>query len=175
MSVLDREYGAFLPTTDTFDRAIIDNLKIQEDLKEFLVMLYQTTNNIALMVNIKESGYYVEEEFVNGKLWYPNKALSSSTAQRPEYRQEFRRVIDFGALPAAGAKAVNHNITTDANTRWKNVYATATNTTTFAGITITTSAALSVRATATQVIITTGGVDYSAYNACDVIVEFIRQ
>jgi len=175
MALLDREYGAFLPTTDTFDRSIIDSLEAKEDLKEFLVKLYQTTNNIALIVNIKETGYYVEQEFVNGKLWYPNKNLSSSTAQTPEYRQEFRKVIDFGALPAAGSKAVNHNITTDANTRWKRVYATATNTTTFAGITITTSAALSVRATATQVIITTGGINYSAYNACDVIVEWIRQ
>jgi len=172
----DTEYGFNLPTTDTFDRSLVDAIDIKSpDFKDFLVKLYQTTNNISEAVNIRDVGYYVRTEILNGQLWYENTTLSSTTAQAPEHRPVFRKVIPFGALPAAGSKPVNHNITTDTNTRWKRVYATATNTTTFAGITITTSSALSVRATATQVIITTGGTDYSAYNDCDVILEYIKQ
>lgn len=103
--------GAFVPTTDVYDTQAIYDLDINSlEFKEFLVRLRQSTNNIALVLNVKDSGYYVLTEFVNSQLWFPNPILSSTTQQTPSYRQDFRLVIDFGALPNTGSKSVAHNI-----------------------------------------------------------------
>src|SRR5678815_1473821 len=116
--------GAFLPTTDVYDTQAIYELDIKsEDFKEFLVRLRQSTNNIALVVNIKDSGYYVLTEFVNGQAFFPNPLLSSTTQQAPVFRQVFRKVINFGALPNAGTKSVAHGIDINSTFTFTRIYA----------------------------------------------------
>jgi len=178
MALLDQGYGNFLPETDTFDRSIIDNLNVDKDLKESMIRLYQLANEICVTVNKKDTGLYIEEEFVNGQQWFQNKNLSSTTAQRPEYRQVFRKVIDFGALPNAGAKSVAHGITFDANTAFTRIYATATDTTGFTALPIpyshaTTANEIRLDVTSTNVVITTGA-NRTNYDTCYVILEYIR-
>lgn len=179
---VDTDTGAFLPTTDVFDRTLVDAMDLDSpEFKDFLVRLYQTTNNIALAVNIKDTGYYVDTEFVCGQIWYPNKSLSSTTAQAPEYRQVFRKVIIFGALPNASAKTVAHGIAPTDAFQFTRIYATASDTTghTYLPIPYASQAAatssIELSVDATNITIDTGAVDRTAYDTCDVVCEYIKQ
>ena len=172
--------GAFIPTTDVYDVDVIYSLDIQsQDFKEFLVRLRQSTNNIAIAVNFRDAGYYVEELFNCGQVFFPNKTLSSSTSQTPTYRSVYRKVVDFGALPNAGAKAVPHGIPNlDANVTFTRLYATATNPTTVVGIPIpstfvATGNITDLQVNNTNVIITTNW-NASNFTICVVIVEYFK-
>lgn len=176
----ENEQGAFLPTTDIFDRSVIDAININsQEFKDFLVRLYQTTNNIANAVNIRDAGYYVETEFVNGQIWFPNPNLSSKTTQAPDHRQVFRKVINFGALPNTATKTAVHGIEPTTAFTFTRMYATATDTTarTYLPIPYASATAANVielSADATNVSITTG-VDRTSYDTCYVVVEYIKQ
>jgi hypothetical protein len=118
------QFGAFVPTTLVFDVAELQQTDIKSpEFKELLVRLYQYINNIANVLNIKDTGQYQLSEYVNGQLFFSNPLLNSSTAQYPEDRQVLRKVINFGALPNAGAKAVAHGITCTTMTSFTRIYA----------------------------------------------------
>ncbi len=170
--------GAFVPTTDIFDSRNIQDMNVNsQQFKEFLVHLRQSLNDMALVLNIKDSGFYALEEFVNGQIYFPNPALSSITAQQPEQRQVFRKVINFGALPN-GTKSVAHGITIDANTAITRMYAGATDpSTTFIPIPYASTTLVNnieLNANATHVNITTG-IDRTGFTACYVVMEYIKQ
>lgn len=110
MPIQDR-FGAFLPTTEIFEIEDIENISINSpEYKDFLVRLRYAINNIATVLNRKETGIYSKTEFVTGGTWYPDPALTSYTAKKPVERQIFRQVIDTGALLNTAAKNVAHNI-----------------------------------------------------------------
>jgi hypothetical protein len=119
--------GAFVPTTNVWDVSRLYEVDVKSpEFKELLVRLYQNINNMALVLNIKDSGYYDLDEFVNGQLFFPNPALSSATQQNALFRQVFRKVINFGALPAApGTKSVAHGIAINSAYSFTRIYATA--------------------------------------------------
>lgn len=104
----DVNTGLFIGTTQIYDLG-----KESVNSKDFTVRLRQNLNNIVLALNIKDSGYYAQEEFVNGQLFYPDytRVDSASTASST-YRQVFRKVIDTGALPNVGTSTTAHGITT---------------------------------------------------------------
>ncbi len=107
------QFGAFIPTTDVFDISQGSNIDANsDDFKLFLVRLRQSINNVALVTNIKDSGYYLPAEFVNGQLYFPNPDLTVTNpgAKNAVYRQVYRMVVDFGALPNTATKSVAHNI-----------------------------------------------------------------
>lgn len=169
--------GLFIPTTPTFD---VDDLKSPEQMKELIVRLSQSINTISMALNLKDSGYYVEEEFVNGQSYFPNPALGSNTPQQPTVRQVFRKVIDFGALPNTATKTVAHNIDIDSTFTFTRIYGTATDPVGLqyrpipfsSTIVIANNIELSV--TATNVLITTG-INRSAFTRCFVVLEYIKQ
>lgn len=181
---LDTEAGIFLPTTDVFDRSIIDQINVNsKDFRDFLVRLYQATNNIALVANIKDSGYYIETEFINGQLWFENKSLSvtTSNSKTPDYRQVFRKVIDFGALPNATSKSVAHGLTANSDLTFTRIYGTASDTTGFTYLPIPYASQVAANNSIelsldnTNVVIDTGAVDRTAYDTCYVVMEYIKE
>jgi len=124
------QYGDFLQTTQVWNISNLDelpqgNIKV-EDFKEIMVRLYQQIGNIATSLNKKDTGQYQRSEFVNGQLFFSNPALSSATALAPEDRAVIRKVINFGTLPNAGAKAVAHGITCTTMTSFTRIYACST-------------------------------------------------
>lgn len=120
------QYGAFIQTTQVWDVAqLLDVDVTSPEFKELLVRLYQQINNIANILNIKDTGQYQLSEFVNGQLYFSNPALSSSTAQIANDRQVWRKVINFGALPNTGTKSVAHTISCTAVTTFTRIYACA--------------------------------------------------
>lgn len=171
--------SALIPTTDVYDVDVIYSLDVQsQEFKEFLVRLRQSTNNIAIAVNFRDAGYYIEEAFNCGQQFFPNKTLSSSTSEEPTYRSVIRKVIDFGDLPNNMQKSVPHNIPfINATTVFTRIYATATNPTgleyfpipnTFINGDIT-----SITVDAVNVNISTNW-DATAYTTCLVILEFFK-
>jgi hypothetical protein len=170
-------FGSFVPTTFIWEIQQIQSSNIDPNLKEILVKLYQNLNQMAIVLNTKDSAMYVEQEFINGQIFFPNPTLNSTTADTPQMRQVFRKVINFGALPNAAAKSVAHDISQLA---WimTRMYATATDLNIQASIpipfasTIAVNQNISLECSATDVIITTA-VDYSAFTDCFVVLEYI--
>lgn len=112
-----KEKGAYLPSTQVWDVSeIYQQQDIGTGLKELLVRMYQNLNNMATMVNNKETALYPLDEFVCGKKYFSNPTLTSASGQTPKLRQVFRKVVNFGTLPNAATKTVAHEINIDANT-----------------------------------------------------------
>jgi len=108
--------GSFIPTTNVLDVARLYEVNVQSDeFKELLVRLYQTVNNIAIVLNNKESGYHILEEFVSGAVYF-NPNDTSPLSLRPE----FQKFINVGVL-GAGTTTTAHGLTITST--WKFVSA----------------------------------------------------
>lgn len=173
--------GAFVPSNYIWDVQQLYEVDVKSpEFKELLVRLYQNINNIALVLNIKDSGIYNTSQFVNSQIFFPNPALNSSTSQTPEFRQVYRTVINFGALPNTATKSVPHNITCTTSTSFTRIYACASKpTVAFGYLPIPYASATAVannielNVDATNVNITTAA-DYSAYTITYVILEYLQ-
>lgn len=174
--------GAFVPTTYIIDPNNFRQVGVNsEEFKDLMVTLAQLVNDIVLSTNIRDAGYYSEVEFVNGQLWYPNPANSSTTGtlpSGPQWRQVFRKVIAFGTLPNNAATSVAHNIDITSTYSFTRIYATATNTarTSFLPIpyvSIGDAESIELEVTDTDVIITTN-TDRTSYTNTYVVLEYIK-
>jgi hypothetical protein len=144
--------GSYVPTTNVWDVARLYEVDINSDeFKELLVRLYQNVNNIALVLNTKSTGYYINEEFVSGKLFF-NPESSDPLQLRPGYIM----AVNTGAL-GAGVTAIDHNIAVTDSFKWMFIYGSATDTVTIVGYPLPFSGAagnnIEVSVTATQVLI----------------------
>ena len=173
------QVGAFVPTSFIWDVQQLYQIEINSpEFKELLVRLYQNVENIASVLNIKDSGYYNTLEFVTGQLFFPNPLYNSQTAQTAIFRQVIRKTIIFGALPNTGTKSVAHGITVNAGTTWVNMWATATDTTGLTGLNIpyaspTLANNVEIYPDATNVNIITGS-NRSNYTICNVVLEYLQ-
>lgn len=174
--------GLFIPTTNVWDVSQVYSTDITSpQFKELLVRLYQNVNAIALAVNLKDSGYYVQEEFVNGQVFFPNPTIATTTSQQLVGRQVYRKVINFGALPNAGTTSVAHDIPFNVNSTitFTRIYGASTDTTNFVAIPLpyassTAANNVELSATTTNVVITTG-INRSSFDTTYVILEYIKQ
>lgn len=172
--------GAFVTTTNRWDVSKIFEFSPESDeFKQLIVELYQNINDIALVLNIKDSGYYVESEFVNGQIFFPNPSLSSTTAANPVHRQVFRKLINFGSLLNTAAKTAAHGLTIDSNFTFTRIYGCASDTAGSAYIPIpyaspTAANNIEISIDGTNVTITTGS-DRTAFTTTYVILEYIKQ
>lgn len=174
------DFGLYVDTTILVElRNYIDYLKEQgEDIQEqeLYKALYTAFNRIILSLNNKESGYYLQQEFVTGSNVF--NINNDFNYLRPIYRME----VNFGALPAAGTKSVAHTIpNVNSAFSFVKIFGSAFNPSTTTGIPIPFSSAsaiasdLEITVDATNVNITTGGTDYSAYTHTIVTLEYIKE
>jgi hypothetical protein len=177
---LTAQSGSFVPTSYIWDVARLYEIDVRSDeFKELLVRLYQNLNLMAIVLNGKDTGIYNTYELVNGQTFFPNPLLNSSTEVNPTFRQVYRLVINFGALPNAATKSVPHGITITPATTFTRIYATASDTTgnTFIPIpyaSLTLVNVVEINVDATNVNISTG-IDRTNYNVCYVILEYLQQ
>src|SRR5208337_2336002 len=170
--------GAFVTTTNVWDvQALYDTDINTPAFKELLVRLYQNVNNIANVLNLKDTGYYLQQPFVTGQLYFPNIALNSSTAASAEFRPVWRYVVVFGQLPNAGSKSVPHGLTINSATTNVGFYAECTDTTGLKYITLPYASAsgidnIQLDWDATNVTITTAS-DRRNFNICNVVLEYL--
>ena len=169
--------GAFLPTTSVWDIDEIKNADVNsKEFKDVLVRLYQNLNNIALSVNIRDAGYYDQTEFINGQLFFPDPSLVSTSSQTPEYRQVFRKVVNFGALPNSSAKSVAHDLTINANVSFTRIYGAASDPIGFKYIPLpyAGSGQISIDIDSTNVTVTTTSAR-SSYTTTYIVLEYLKQ
>jgi len=173
------DQGLFIPTTNVWDPTEIYSTEVTSpEFKELMVRLYQNLNTMAIAINLKDTGYYDTQEFVNSQLFFSDPALRSTSSRTPEYRQVYRKVINFGALPNAGTTNVAHGINCDANTTFTRIYGASTDPTgaysylplPYSSTTLVNNIELSV--TGTNVSITTG-INRAAYTVTYVVLEYL--
>ena len=174
--------SSFVPTTEILDASTIQNLDIKsQDFKIFLVRLQQRIKDIAVSLNGRDAGCYFQVEFINGQVYFPDPTVLADTGSGATNRQVFRKVVNFGALPNnANPKPIAHGISLDAGSTFTRIYATASDIVANKFIPLPFSAVapadtLKLSVDGTNVIIESGGTDYSAYTICYVVLEYIKQ
>lgn len=165
------EQGLLAQTQDTFDTQRAKELIQDPDkLKEVLIQIALRFNNLATIVNYKDTGLYLTSDFLSGRQYF---SITSPSIMRPSVRH----IVNFGALPNAGTKTVAHGINVTANTIWVNIYGTATQPG-IDGIPLPYVApvildSISLKIDAVNVSVTTTA-NYAAYTICYIVLEFIR-
>ena len=133
-----------------------------EEARPFIVEQLKALANAA---NIREIGWYLDEELISGKQFVPSPSGTTGTSQ--QYRTIFRKVIDCSPL-IAGANAFVHGITIDANFTLIHVYCSGTDSVAFTSQTITGN---SVMLDATNINITSP----AAFNRSWTVIEYILE
>jgi hypothetical protein len=170
--------GAFVPTNLIWDVQQLYSVDVNTpEFKELLVRLYQNINNIALVLNIKEGGYYSPQEFLNGQLYFPNPTATND-GSGTQYRQVFRTVVNFGTLPNATTKSVAHNLDINSSYSFTRIYgATSTPQATlfyplpFASTTLNQTIQLTVDDTNVNI---TTAIDYVGFTTTYVVLEYLK-
>jgi hypothetical protein len=79
-----KDPGLYIENTSIYDIQSIYSLDINsKQFKEFLVLLTQSINKHAMAINNKDTGFYPLTEFINGQLYFPDPAGSSTSTQTP--------------------------------------------------------------------------------------------
>jgi hypothetical protein len=117
--------GLFLPTTPLFD---VGDLEDPAQSRELIIRLTQKINDIIIALNLKDTGYYPLDVFVNGQSFFENPALSDVSTQLPTFRQVFRKVFLSGPLPNVGTLTIPHGIPITASFTFTRIYGAASDT-----------------------------------------------
>jgi hypothetical protein len=172
------DFGSFIPTTAVLDvNEVYDTEVTSKAFKELIVRLIHNFNNMSLSMNTRDAGFYDTQEFINGQLFFPNTALSSSTAQYPAQRQVFRKVVNFGALPNNATKTAAHGLTITAGYTFTRIYGATTRPSTaflplpYASTTAANSIELWVDGTNINV---KTGINYTAYTVTYIVLEYLK-
>lgn len=174
---VSNDFGVYLPLTSIFDPESLYELEnVDPQIKNFIIASTHSYNDIANVLNLKETAYYITTEILNSQVWF-KQTLSDPSAS--PFRNAYRIVINFGALPNTATKSVAHNIQglTAGVMSWTKIYAVATDAA-GNGIPIpyssnTANANIEINVDLTNVNITTA-IDYSAFTTTYVILEYLK-
>lgn len=104
---VQQDTGNYIQQTPLFDIGRLYEVEFGSDeFKELFVQLCQQLNNVSISTNNKVNGYMLQEEFVNGKLFFSTTADQTQFALRPSYNKQ----VYFPVLNA-GVNVMNHDIT----------------------------------------------------------------
>ena len=133
-----------------------------EEARPFLV---EVLRKMSEGVNIREIGWFLDEELLSGKAFIPGVTVPGNNPS--EFRQIFRKVIDTGAL-IAGANIVPHGIVFDTNFTLIQLWVSGTNTGTLTARTINGN---DVVMDATNLVITSPQVFDGSFCVCEYLLE----
>jgi hypothetical protein len=124
--------------TTSYDSQVFDSYvpvydTVPEKWEEARPFFVEQLKKISNAVNIREIGWFLDEELLAGQQFIPSQNLTGTSEQ---FRSIFRKVIDFGALPAAGTKSLPHGIGVDSNFTLMNMYLSATDPTGLTGFSL---------------------------------------
>jgi hypothetical protein len=138
-----------------------------EDARPFIV---EQLKKIATGVNTREIGFYLDQELLTGKAFIPgsNDVLDGGSSQ--VYRSILRKVVPFGGISVAGnPNTMAHEIMVDSNFTLIQLWASATDSSTFRSVTF--SNPDTIYMDATNIYITSD----NTYDRCNAIVEYIQE
>jgi hypothetical protein len=134
-----------------------------EDARPFLVEQFKNLSNA---INIREIGWFLDEELLSGKAFIPGINTGGTS---PQFRTILRKVIIFPGL-SAGVNTQPHEISVDANFSLIQLFAAATNSTALIGEPIP-NGADTISYTATDIVITVS----AAYDRAWAVIEYIQE
>ncbi len=156
MSETSQEFESFVPVYDT----------CPEEWNEARQFLVEQLKKISNAVNIREIGWYLDEELLSGKAFIPG-VNSEGNATPDQFRQVLRKVVDVSPL-VMGANIYAHGITYDSNFTLIDLWVAATNSMGLVSEVITDS---NVTLDATNINITSP----SAYNRAFCVIEYLQE
>lgn len=170
-------YGNFNPDTYIFDTSEIYEVEMPEELKQLWVKLYLNMNRVLSSLNGKEAARYDNTSpFVMGQTWFPNPNIANSTQVVSDFRQAYRTVVNFGALPNTGTTSQPHFIPCNAGTTFTRIYGATSDTTGLTYLPLpfvsTTGDHIQLTVDATNVNITTLS-NRTNYNVTYVVLEYL--
>ena len=119
---IEQNTGSFVPTTTILDVSRIQEVDVNSpEFQELLVRLYQTVNILSVVLNNKDSAYYITQEFVNSQLFF-NPASQNLLDLRPD----FRTVVDMGPIANTATATVAHGIAFTSTYTATRIYAAGT-------------------------------------------------
>jgi hypothetical protein len=104
--------------------------------EEGMPFIVEQLKKLANAVNVREIGFYLDQELLSGKAFIPglNQGLDGGSSQ--QFRTILRKVIIVGPISAGGnPNTIPHGISVDANFTLIQLWASATNSTTFRSVT----------------------------------------
>ena len=134
----DQNLESYLPVYDTVPEK-------WEDARGFIT---EQLKRISNAVNIREIGWFLDEELLSGKQFIPS--ATAFTGSPKQFRSVFRKVIDVSPL-VAGANSFAHGIVFDTNFTLIDLWVAATDSGTLTAQVITDN---DVKMTATNINIT---------------------
>lgn len=170
---MEESKGMFLGTTQVWDVSDVSGKEITPSLKELLVKMYQNLNLMAMTVNNKDSGMYLNiNEYACGQTYFPT---NTDTGKQ---RAVYRKVVNFGQLPNNATGDALHGVDVSAGYVFTRIYATASDTTanTFLPIpyaSIVANDNIELWADATKVYIKTGK-DRTSFGTCYAVIEYLK-
>lgn len=157
-SQTSQQFESYVPVYDT----------IPEKWEEAREILVEYLKKISNEINVREIGFYLDEELLSGKGFIPTTEMSSNdSSDSQQTRTIFRKVVHVSPL-VAGANVVPHGITVDLNFSLIDLWVAATNSTTLVSQIITDS---NVTLDATNITVTSPG----AFNRAWAIIEYIQE
>lgn len=157
MSFNSQELESYVPVYDT----------VPEEWENARPFLVEQLKKISNAVNIREIGWYLDEELLSGKAFIPGAQSLPVNSTPLQFRQILRKVIDVSPL-TAGANVFAHGILFDARFTLIDLWVAATNSGTLVAQVITDS---NVTLDATNININSPGAFDRAYCVCEYIQE----
>ena len=137
-----------------------------EDARPFIV---EQLKRISNAVNIREIGWYLDEELLSGKAFIPGDTAINYLSTSQVFRQILRKVIIFPGL-VPGVNVQPHNILVDANFSLIQLFGAGTNAVAFTGEPIP-NGADTISYNATNIIITVA----AAYTRAWAVIEYMQE
>lgn len=154
----DQQLESFLPVYD----------EVPEKLEELRPFLVEQLKRIALAVNIREIGWFLDQELLSGKAFIPGAESQDDLSTSQVFRTILRIVVVFPGL-TPGVNTMPHNIVNDANYEQIALWACATNSTTLTSTVFGNSD--TIRVVGPNVIITSDG----TYDRAKAYLEYIQE
>lgn len=170
---MEKNKGMFLGTTQVWDLSDIAGKKINPELKELLVKMYQNLNLMAMTVNNKDSGMYLNiNEYACGQTYF---ATDTATGKQ---RAVHRKVVNIGALPDNTTKPVAHGLAVNSSYIFTRIYGAATDTTANVSLPLPSASVVAndnieLWVNATHVNIKTGK-NRTSFSTCYVVLEYLK-
>lgn len=149
-----QEFESYVPVYDV----------LPDEWEQARPALVEQLKKLANAVNIREIGWFLDEELLSGKAFIPN-----ATSNPPQFRTVFRKVINCSPL-AIGANTFAHGIVFDSNFTLTQLYAAATNSGTLVAQPIPNGTS-TISLNATNILITSNAV----YDRCFAVIEYIQE
>lgn len=157
-SQTSQTFESFVPVYDT----VPDKW---EDAREFLV---EHLKKISNAVNIREIGWFLDEELLSGKQFVPTAITLTGANPNTQFRTVLRKVINVSPLVNGANAPVAHGIVFDINFTLIDLWVAGTNSTTFTARDINPN---DVLMNATSLVITSP----QAFDRAWAVIEYIQE